>query len=188
MRAEQLTREDLIREIRRLRGNISKRVKRIERSDIPASTHSVEKFNELVENTPSKLGSLKDKDLRDLYRDYKYLNSLKTSTVKGAIQSAATIEEVLKHYETLSEDKRSDFNKTLGRVEEHIGHSLFTYYKYDIYDAVDTMTFGGEDPEEAARRIIEAFDESIKQSNGGLSDDKFRIQFSENLGSLLSEY
>ena len=84
MRLSNISRVQKEQEIKRLDKNIGKRIKNISNLGAKYPFVAVTKYNELKQNMDKKLSSYNDKEIDSIYRQLKYIDTLKSSKVKGA--------------------------------------------------------------------------------------------------------
>ena len=96
MISSELTEEQLVKEIRRVNKNLSRRLDRIEKRGLEVSTFALNKYKDFKEKLPigRELRKLDKKQLQSLYRDVKYISNLKSSTVKGALATKNKFEPI----------------------------------------------------------------------------------------------
>ena len=154
----EMTEKELRQETRRLEKNISRRMKNVQKElakvgegivkgILSASISAYEKAKKLHSD---RLNKLTQDEVKSLYRQLKYVESLKTSNAKYVakqikeytkakqgksdskrVNSYKTIEEKVKSWYKWGQKNKDKYNKILGRLQEHYG-GLFQQYKYDI--------------------------------------------------------
>lgn len=169
------------KEIRRLQKNLSRRIKNIEGLGASAPQYAVNKFREIEKNIPLKLTKLNASKIDDLYRDLKYVSSLKSSTVKGAKEVQEKFEPIHYKINALSEDKRKTFWEIYDKLYSAVGATLENF-KYEVLEANVDLMYSGKDDEAIINDIIESYKKSYE---GGETDEDVRILFSEELQKLL---
>ncbi len=183
MKAENLSQKELQKETRKLLTNLSKRITRIEGLE-NAPQYAVNRFREIEKNVPSRLTQLSEKDLRNLYRDLRYVNRLKSSTVKGAKEVENVFEPIKRKIESLSHENQRKVFGIYERFFETVG-GLASHYKYEVLDyATEALqSFGGED--EALVNLIKAFDEIYRGADENATDTETKLLLSQKLKDLL---
>lgn len=171
------------KESRRLIKNLSRRIARIEGLGSSAPQYAVNHYRELEKRIPSRLTKLSDKELQTLYRDLRYINSLKSSTVKGALQTQETFEPIKAKLETLSKDKQRAFWEIYGKLYETAGGTLENF-KYVIYETNIDYVLSGKDVDTAVEEIINEYNKSLEEMGSYASDEEFNILFTSRLQGL----
>lgn len=169
-------------EVRKLIRNIGRRVKNIEELGFVAPQYATKRFHELTDNMKS-LSKMDEKELNTLYRDLKYVDSLKSSTVKGAIDVGRNFEPIKQDLDTLSEDTRKKFWEIYEKFYERTAGTAEAY-KYIVFERnIDEIFAGNTDVDEIVHNLIEAYDKSLMET-GGEDENAMRLQFSSNLDEL----
>lgn len=181
MKSRELTREEMLEDSRRIYSNLSKRLKRIQKIE-NAPEYALLRFRELQENSPRDIRKLNDKELRAYYRQLKYINSLKSASVKGALSVASKWSPVKEKLNSLSRDKEAKFWSVYGKLYEETGIS--NRFKYDVFENISARMMQGEDAEDILNSILELYKE-LKSENPEESEDDFSIRFSNELDQFL---
>lgn len=183
MLASQLTPQEMRKESRRLIKNLSRRIARIEGLGNTAPQYAVQKYREIEKNIPKRLTQLSQKELNTLYRDLRYINSLKSSTAKGAMQTQAKFEPIKDKLQVLSEDKRKKFWEIYGKLYERTSGTM-EKFKYELFETNIDYIYSGQDTDSAVEEIIEEYDKTLKELGGFVTDEEIKVLFTSKLGSL----
>lgn len=171
------------KESRRLIKNLSRRIARIEGLGASAPQYAVTHYRELEKRIPSKLTQLSDKELQTLYRDLRYINSLKSSTVKGALQTQKTFEPIKENLETLSKDKQRAFWEIYGKVYERTSGTMENF-KYVLFETNIDYILSGQDVDTAVEEIIDEYNKSLEEMGSYGTDEDFKLLFTSRLKNL----
>ena len=171
------------KESRRLIENVSRRIARIEGLGETAPQYAVKAYRELEKRIPDKLTKLSDKELQNLYRDLRYINALKSSTVKGALSTQAKFEPIKSKLEALSPKTREKFWEIYGKVYERTGGTMENF-KYELFEANIDYIYGGQDVDEAVNEIIGEYDKTLRELGSDVTDEEIKILFTSKLNSL----
>lgn len=184
MLASELNRSELQKESRRLLTNLSKRIARIEGLGSSAPQYAVNRFRDVEKELPKRLSQLPEEDLRTLYRDLRYINSLKSSTVRGALDVQQKFEPIKAKLDALSPETRKKFWSIYGKLYERTSGTMENF-KYELFEANIDYIYGGQDTDKAVQDIIEQYDNTLKQLGGNASDEEVKVLFTSKLHSLL---
>lgn len=168
---QELSEKEMRKEVSRLKKNISRRLDRIAKKPDTLSQFSVKKYKE-IENL-NDLKNLNAEQVRVLYRDLKYVNSLKSATVKGAYEAKQNFEEIRNHLDTLSQEKQDEFWSTYQKALEE--SPLYKNYKYEVFEHIIDSMFEGQGSDKIINDIIEAY----KRTSLQLGDDYDEKDFKE---------
>lgn len=174
------------KEIRKLITNLSKRVNRIEALGDKVPQYATKSFRSLQKKIPKRLTSLDDEELTKLHRNLRYINSLKTSTVKGAIKAQEEYEPIKAKIQALSPEKRREFNRIYNKLYEETGN-LTERFRYEVYGTAIDYVYGGVDIDEVYAKVKEIFDEAYEEVQlGGFggTDEALKISFTAKLDEL----
>ena len=162
---------ELKTKIKKLKNSLGKRIKRIEKAK-ETYKYTAEKYNKLDKNIRGKSKT----ELNDLYRDLLYINNLKTSRYKGAINAYRTYQKVEFSLQALSPRYKDKFWEAYGRIYENYGGAITEKYKYIFFEAISERMYMGQSVDDIAKEIIEKFDAKWEQSG---EDDEFEISTSD---------
>ena len=177
-----LSDKELKKEIKRYTDKLRKRVKRIRNLGDEAMQDAVYKFDEYMQNRQKITPKTTRKELESYYRKLKYVESLKSSTVKGARESAKTAMPVLKALKSLSQEKQKTFWNIYERMLNQ--SSIFENFKYEIWGTGIDLLFQGEDITEIVQSMIEEYDNLVKELGSMADDETIKILYTERLQQL----
>lgn len=138
--------------IRRLKKNISRRVKTLENKGL--NTRAVDLYKNL--NTSTRGKSLNE--LRTLYRDLHYINDLKSSRIKYYENYKKVVE--VKTQTVYDDTELWDLYAQL--VEEN---GLVENYKYEVIETINKEMIEGKDKEEIRKKILKQFKDKKIENN-----------------------
>lgn len=184
MLATQLSPKEIRQESRRLIKNLSRRIARIEGLGPSAPQYAVKEYRELEKRIPKRLTELSDKDLFNLHRDLRYINNLKTSTVKGALHTQEKFEPIKTKLEALSPETRDKFWEIYGKLFEIMG-GTFENYKYELMETNIDYVYGGQDVDVAVSDIISEYNRTLEELGSFVTDEDIKLLFTSRLRSLL---
>lgn len=158
MKAQNLTQEELKREVKRLERNIKARARRIERLGEQASQYLPREYRKLLQENPTKISQMSLKELRSYYRGLKRLQSAKSATVKGAKQTRQSFgytEDVLSNLD--EEQKKKVFS-----IYDRISEEFLEYgseFKYELLeisaDIIEKYSNGDDETEDILADLYE---------------------------------
>lgn len=163
--------------------NLSRRVERIEKLGLDNVRYAAQQFRELQASTPKNLNKLSDKELRTLYRDLRYIDRLKTSTVKGAKQAQAKFEPIREKLEPLSQPLKDKFWEIYGKVYEELGGTA-ERFKYEVFDVTTDYIYDGADTDKAVLDIVEQYRTALKELGSNATDEEVKLLFTNQLKTL----
>lgn len=167
MKAENLSRDELIKRIENGLNSIGSRVADIKEAGYRLGKDAVYRFEKLVENIPEDLNSMSDKELRNTYRDLLYINDLKTSTLEGAEQASVMYKDIEDMLGKLSEPMRKriwDLYNNLYSENKNIGSAL---YKYDVLREIVTEVYKSRSKKSTLEELEESMRNVIDLISGG---------------------
>lgn len=183
MLASNLTEKEMRQDVRRLIKNISRRVKRIESAGDTASQFSAIRFRELEKNLPRKLTDLSKQELKNLHRDLRYLQGLKTSYLKGASKAKSSFENIREHLGSLSKKSQDKFWEIYGKLYNQTS-GLLEKFKYEIFETNIDYIFSGEEVDKAVFEIEDLFRETIKELGSAADEESISKLFLSKLSTL----
>lgn len=183
MLASQLTPKEMRQESRKLIKNLSQRIKRIEGLGSSAPQYAVNKFRELEKSIPKRLTQLSKEELTTLNRDLRYINSLKTSTVKGALHTQEKFEPVKAKLDALSPDTQKKFWEIYGKLYERTSGTMENF-KYELFETNIDYIYGGQEVDKAVTDIINEYDKTLKELGGYATDEEIKVLFTSRLQTL----
>lgn len=163
--------------------SLKARIANVEKLGSSAPKHAVNLFRDLEKRIPKRLKTLSDKELRTLYRDLRYINALKSSTVRGAKKAQKTFEPIKSTLETLSKSSQDKFWEVYGRMFERLGGTLENY-KYEIMNADIDYILQGQDVDQTTKELIKKFDETLEELGGSATDEKVKVLFARKIKEL----
>lgn len=184
MIASRLTPQEMRKESRRLIKNLSRRIERIEGLGSSAPQYAVSAYRELEKRIPKRLTELSSTELTTLYRDLRYINSLKSSTVNGAIQTQSKFEPIKAKLEALSPDTQKNFWDIYGKLYERTSGTMENF-KYELFEANIDYIYGGQEVDKAVEEILSEYDSTLKELGGDVSDAEIKVLFTSKLRTLL---
>lgn len=187
MKAHNTNKQDLLRDIREIDKNLSRRMGRI-RSKENLPQYAVNSYDKLKSRINfKKLNSLNAEELTKVYRNISYINNLKSSTVEGAKIAAKTYEPLKERLATLSPSSRKKIQTLYNKyVEETAG--LSDFFKYEILDTETDLFFEGENEEDILYRLTKIFNEAYEGTEGATESKEFKLLFTEKLKKLQDEF
>lgn len=189
MRFDNMTRRQAENEITRLYKNIDRRLQNVKKVNIEGydinktgAITNFEKFNDKYDM--DKLKSYSDKDIHSMLRSLRYINNLKSSSVKGAKDIAKKGGEILNILEKVRNNKDNDdkISSIVSKLEE-LSNGLTEYFKYDIINIVDREIKGGKDEREILATLHDIFEESYER--GQQTNVNYKLLFASKLKELL---
>ena len=184
MKSEILTRTEREQEIRRLYRNISRRLESVKKQGF-VPQESIENFARATEMiNPHKLSqslhSMDDKQILNLYRDLRYINSLKSSYVIGSKEYETFWQPIKEKIDALSDSTKAK----LWAMYDHIYRisPFYERFKYTIISAATVQTYSGNtDAEDFGAKIEKLYNEIMRDGGFSMSDEEFTIKFNEKL-------
>lgn len=181
MKASTLSRKEQQKEVRRLVKNLSRRIARIENLNLSGSQYAINRYREIEKTLPKNLGKATDKQIQTLYRDLRYVDSLKTSTVRGAKQTMKVFEPIKNKLNTLSKSTQDKFWEAYGKLYEN--SSTMANFKYEIFDVLSDVMLQGVDTEQLVLEIIDEYKDTLEQLGGEVTDEEIKVLFTDKLTS-----
>lgn len=184
MESERLTRAEREQEIRRLYRNISKRLKSVERQGF-APREALENFNRATEkidphSVAHSLRALDDYEVTNLYRDLRYINSLKSSYVIGNKEYTEYWQPIKEKIDVLSTEQQKKLWKMYDKIYNI--SPIYERFKYNIISgSLVEMYWGNTDPEEFGHTIERLYNELMHENGEAMTDAEFTIKFNEKL-------
>lgn len=180
---------ETIKDIRRLEKNVRARVKEIEeREDLPQfGAESFRKYEKRVQNflkekDATRLSQLSEAQLAIISRDIRYLNQLKSTSIKGAIQAKEMYLPIKERLDVLSPEQRHKFWETYNKVVER--YAGMDKFKYDIQGVIIDSVYDGEEVDSVVNKIFEQYDTVLEGLGDEATDEKIKIRFTSKLKSL----
>ena len=189
MKSELLTRAEREQEIRRLYRNISRRLESVKKQGF-VPQESIENFARATEMiNPHKISqslhSMDDKQILNLHRDLRYINSLKSSYVIGSKEYETFWQPIKEKIDALSDSTKAK----LWAMYDHIYRisPFYERFKYTIISAATVQTYSGNtDAEDFGVKIEKLYNEIMRDGGFSMSDEEFTIKFNEKIYELYS--
>ena len=181
MKASTLSRKEQQKEVRRLVKNLSRRIARIENLNLSGSQYAINRYREIEKTLPKNLRTATDKQIQTLYRGVRYVDSLKTGTVKGAKETMKTFEPIKEKLSILSKDTRQKFWEAYGKLYEN--SSTMANFKYELFDVLSDVMLQGVDTEQLVIDIIDEYMNTLEQLGGEVTDEEIKVLFTDKLTS-----
>lgn len=184
MSSRDMTDSELKKEIRKLNNSLSKRISDIRGMGDTVPQYAIKKYEEL--NIPENLRWIDRKELNSLYRQLKYIDNLKTSTLEGAVKAQNQWETHKSILNYMSEDYRNKFWEMYEKITEHMG-GTYLAFKYNIMDIVEDYLFGSTslnvDMEKAIDEIEKAYTDTFKELRSNPDEEEIFLLFTNKLQS-----
>ena len=166
-------------DLRRLYRRISSRVKNIDKLDIiPEANSAVNRFKEIKSTYGNPKKSMSDKELREMYRDLKYIDSLKGSRVKGALSIDKNLRDFYGVLNSMSPELQKNFWSVYNQLYERTGGKI-ERIKYDVFDVASMEMYTGDSVEEIVSNLYKLFLPDLEGSNDSEDlDNGLRVPFS----------
>lgn len=184
MESERLTRAEREQEIRRLYRNISRRLESVKKQSF-VPQESIENFARATEMiNPHKIAqslhSMDDKQILNLHRDLRYINSLKSSYVIGSKEYETFWQPIKEKIDPLSENIKTKLWEMYDKVYNI--SPIYERFKYTIIASATEQVYEGKiDPEAFGKKIEELYNEIMGDGGYSMSDEEFNIKFNEKL-------
>lgn len=172
--------KELIEQIKAERRKVAERIRRIEaRPELPQ--YAVERFREVEQGIPNRYAKLDEKQLRELHRELRYINAMKTSRIEGAEKALEEFEPIHDLIKTLSENKQAD----IWRAYEKLFNEAPTIdkFKYDVLSVITDLTFMGVSGDDIHRNIMKLYDEAYRMEEKGNTNGA-KVLFTQGLQTL----
>ena len=189
MKAQNLDRDELLKENRKLIRQLRARFKNIEKAgvDISAPVYAPYKFKDLMANTPKDLRTMGNTDLTKLNRDLRYIKDLKTASLKGARKAASDFNPIQKNLDLLSKDTRDKYYDVYKHLYEN--SSLIEKFKYSALQEIFDEALIATSPEDLEQKIMALYDKIYQmQIDKKLSDNEAADLFEKAINSSAFEY
>lgn len=196
MKASELTNAEMRKEIRRINKNLERRIANIEKITGNASLTAVKQYRELKPEL-ANIGNLDRKELTTLYRDIRYINTLKSSTVKGATSISAKAQELAEKlqlggdYQTIREVFGSTsktvvdiLTEAYSKFADLTSQRIADQFKYEIWGTAVDYAYMGQTAEDIAIRLNELYETLVEGEGYGESDEIIKRLFTSKLGSI----
>ena len=175
MKAKDMTRSDLIAFNRKKMRSLKARLARVSTLGENAPTYAQDVLQSIKEQKGNyKWSELTDRQLRDIYRDLIYADSLKSSRYYSAKRMMKDFEPIKEKVSVLSKAKQKEFWDVYGKLYER-GTVLFEKFKYEIFQTASDVQYSGGDLEQLVGDIIHDFDETLLKGYAADSSEFSRI-------------
>lgn len=164
MMYQDLSRNEMIEEIKRLTKNLSRRAKSIESLGDSYSQDFVKSFKSTRKQFTGRYANMSDEQLEKLLRNLRYENNLTGSTVEGVKFLKNKFEPIKEKISTLSPKTQHKVIETYNKVMEK-AESLLDKYRYELLEIVTNKIYEGENPEEIVQEIHESFTQSMLEGS-----------------------
>ena len=167
-------------------------MERIQKYDFSGDAYRIaqEEFNSAINKYGEPSRNMTEEAMNELYSNLQYVNSLRTSTVRGAHNASKFYQEVSNMLESLSEDKQKEFWGIYGRVYER-RKNIAEFFKYQALVESKDEFMSGVSVDEAVENIIRMFGdkadkayrkkkerEAAKRAKLGIKDDGITLPYS----------
>ena len=183
-----LTKEELLKEVRRLKKNVGSRINNIDALGIALEKSASTDYKKFLKEYKILGKSTPEKVLRNEYRDLRYIDQLKTSTVKGAREAFENFADISGMLDALSRTERDKFWEIYKRFYETSG-GMAERFKYEVFEAIIDAQYSGMDADEFSENLNKIFDQVYGESKGaGGTDAELELLFTEKLADILKSY
>lgn len=194
MKAANLTRKQMEREIRKSRKKLKQEAVKIREmlasygmSGADAPLIAIKRFEAMKVPYQFRRKGIEyytDKEVLAMYRDLEYIKQLKTATVEGAMEAMDNFGEIASYLSSKSEAEREHFWEIYDKVYE----SVKDRFKYEAMQLVADMQESGRTTEEIIKTISEPAEKILMQYGKDLPDEQFDLLYSEELHQLREGY
>lgn len=183
MKADRLSREEMLKLSRKIYRNLNERLGRIREME-NAPVYALNKFRELQENYPRDIRRLSDSELRKYYRQLRYINSLKSSRVESVRKMSQTWTPISSSLKIMSKKSQNEFWDIYKKIYENTGISEL--FKYDLLEYIThKRIWEGEDSDEIVSTVTELFNKVNRGRSKDELDKETAIRFADELYELL---
>lgn len=183
-----LTKEELLNEVRRLKKNVGGRIKKIDALGFSLEKSASTDYKKFLEEYKNLGKNTSEKELRSAYRDLKYIDQLKTSTVKGAREAFENFADLSGMLTALSRTEQDKFWEIYKRFYETSG-GMAERFKYEVFEAILDARYSGMDVDEFSENLNKIFVQVYVESKGaGGTDAELDLLFTEKLADLFDSY
>lgn len=112
-----------------------------------------------------------------MYRDIRYINDLKSSSIKGAESVKRSYEPIRERVGKLSADTQKSYYELYNKILETA--PLLERFKYDIMDVAMMMTEKDMSIDESLKRFFDEYQQYLLGLEGDSTDETTRLFFSE---------
>lgn len=168
--------------------NVGSRIKKIDALGIALEKSASTDFKKFLKEYKNIGKDTSEKELRNAYRDLKYIDQLKTSTVKGAKEAFENFADVSEMLKALSNTQQDKFWNIYKRFYETSG-GMAERFKYEVFEAIIDAQYSGMDADEFSENLNKIFDQVYGEAKGaGGTDAELELLFAEKLADLFNSY
>lgn len=183
--SDKKSRDELLKESRLLYKKLNAQMKEISKSKEPLLLDAYNRFKDFKKDFKyNDFSKYTDNLVRDMHRDLNYIDSLKSSSLEGAKESAKTFGETKKILESMSKEKQADFWSTYDKAYKELMPTLTEKFKYDIFNVITNEMLLGQTTEDILEKLQESLDRAYEI---GETEEEIDELFAENLELLFSE-
>lgn len=191
MKANQLKGEYLLKEVEDLYEELNDRIYEIEKAGYSLKKDASHRFRELQKKVPNNFSELNDKELRSIYRELKYIDDLKTSTLRGAEEAQTMYKDIEDIVDKLGPRVKQRFWKLYDNLYERNQLAALAY-KYDILNALSTSTEKSrskmKDMSRVEEEIMNMFDILETGFDGDYTSPEFSAYLTDTLQYINTKY
>ena len=173
-----LSDKELKKEIKRYTDKLRKRIKRIRVLGDKAMQDAVAKFDEYINNRKKITPKTERAELLSYYRQLRYIDSLKSSTVKGALATKNKFEPIRDRLNTLSKTQQEKFWEIYGKLYET--NATMEKFKYEIFNESIDEVFGATETDKIVQDIIDEYNETLKDLGSEADTEQIRKKLFTN--------
>lgn len=185
MKLQELDSKELRKETYKLRRELREDIKAVKELSKTAPfipQYAVDLYKNVAKTMREKaIKYMTDSEVRNIYRDLKYISSLKSSTPEGAFDTAVKYEKNIGSFvKGLSEDERKEFFKFYDKAYGLLTRQTAELFKYEIFDTMKVIYESKSlTPEEFAEILEEKYkniEMKITQEGGYINDAQREYQ------------
>lgn len=154
----------LRKENQRLLRNVKRRLANITRKY--GSSYATQRFLSL--EIPMTTRGLTDEELRKQYSALKYIDSMKTSRIKG-MRNFEKFNKIIDSLNAAGEGFVDKFYSLYGRLVEENG--LLEKYKYQVMDTIRDGILNADNDEVIRNNVLKLFDDIYRQEQINIEDE-----------------
>ena len=162
----QLSRKELLEDVRRLKSNIGKQTRRLKEMGLEAPSPAVSKWEQLLEETPSNPDDLSTKDLRNLRRDLIYITNLSTYKKRGYESYQTRFAPIQETLHKMPPETKKEFWEAYNKLYNENPMRGRKEYKYETFmEILDRMSIGFSGEDIVYGIIEESREDEIRRRN-----------------------
>ena len=181
--------KELKQEIRRLNKNLSRRIENIEGLGNSVPLYAVNSYRNIEKDIPNVLKTDNTDKLYDMYRDLKYINDLKSSSVKGALHTQRVFEE------KVGSELRTKYTEEEQKEFWDLYDTVYNYYKNarqfkyeEIENLFELYKKGEYKIEDIRNKLLKEYTRlNIKGTREDLDDYEVNRLFVQNIKSIFDK-